>query len=437
MSISITQLSNQGLNYEFFVNIAWDLIDQKIDKRTAKDQENFSLNGFRKGQVPLNIIKEKNFTLYLRSELETLVDKTVNKILDDNKIQPASYPKTYIEKANPNENAEIKIIIEAMPTIPEVDLTKINLTKYELILQDDLVETFVNRNLKGLLKQVKQQPDYQAKIGDIVVIDYAGTVENNKFEDGLYQNQKIELGSKTLVANFEEQMVGAKEGDKLTVQVAFPADYFRPVYANKNGSFEVSINEVYSYENQELNDDFIKEKLGFETKEKLFKNTQQQMKKGYEITLKNIVKKELFDQLDSQYKIDLPKSLLENQLKVVENQQGIEKLNQEQKTKLAERMVRCGIIINDIANKNNIKVEKDEFNAKISEILSFIPNQEEAKFFLDELQENDEMANQIGGSIVEEKVLDFISNYAIITTKQVQDKEVDQIWYDLNNNPNF
>ena len=98
------------------------------------------------------------------------------------------------------------------------------------------------------------------------------------------------------------------------------------------------------------------------------------MKKGYEITLKNIVKKELFDQLDSQYKIDLPKSLLENQLKVVENQQGIEKLNQEQKTKLAERMVRCGIIINDIANKNNIKVEKDEFNAKISEILSFIPS---------------------------------------------------------------
>ena len=225
MSISITQLSNQGLKYEFFVNIAWDLIDQKIDKRTAKDQENFSLNGFRKGQVPLNIIKEKNFTLYLRSELETLVDKTVNKILDDNKIQPASYPKTYIEKANPNENAEIKIIIEAMPTIPEVDLTKINLTKYELILQDDLVETFVNRNLKGLLKQTKQQPDYQAKIGDIVVIDYAGTVENNKFEDGLYQNQKIELGSKTLVANFEEQMVGAKEGDKLTVQVAFPVDY--------------------------------------------------------------------------------------------------------------------------------------------------------------------------------------------------------------------
>ena len=61
MSISITQLSKEGLSYEFYVNIAWDLINQKIDKRTAKDQENFSLNGFRKGQVPLNIIKEKNF----------------------------------------------------------------------------------------------------------------------------------------------------------------------------------------------------------------------------------------------------------------------------------------------------------------------------------------------------------------------------------------
>ena len=84
-----------------------------------------------------------------------------------------------------------------------------------------------------------------------------------------------------------------------------------------------------------------------------------------------------------------------------------------------------------------LKIEKDEFNAKISEILSFIPNQEEAKLFLDELQENEEMANQIGGSIIEEKVLDFISKTAVITTKQIQDKEVDQIWYDLNNNPNF
>ena len=437
MSISITQLSKEGLSYEFYVNIAWDLINQKIDKRTAKDQENFSLNGFRKGQVPLNIIKEKNFTLYLRSELEKLVDKTIDKILDDNKIQPASYPKTYIEKANPNENAEIKIAIEAMPEVPQIDLTTINLTKYELILQNDLVETFVSKNLKSLLKQNKQQPDYQAKIGDIVVIDYEGRVDGQQFEDGLYENQRIELGSKTLVANFEDQMVGAKEGDKLKVQVLFPADYFKPKYANKKGDFEVTVKEVYAYENQELNDDFIKEKLGFENKEKLFENTKEQMKKGYEITLKNIVKKQLFDQLDAQYKIDLPKSLLENQLKVVENQQGIEKLTPEQKTKLAERMVRCGIIINDIANKNSLKIEKDEFNAKISEILSFIPNQEEAKFFLDQLQENEEMANQIGGSIIEEKVLDFISKTAVITTKQIQDKEVDQIWYDLNNNPNF
>ncbi len=437
MSISITQLSKEGLNYEFYVNIAWDLIDQKIDKRTSKDQENFTLNGFRKGQVPLNIIKEKNFTLYLRSELEKLLDKTIDKILDDNKIQSASYPKTYIEKANPNENAEVKIIIEAMPSIPEIDLTKINLTKYELILQNDLVEMFVSKNLKSLLKQDKQQPNYQAKIGDVVTIDYIGTVDGNQFEDGLYENQKIELGSKTLVANFEDQMVGAKEGDKLTVQVLFPADYFKPKYANKNGIFEVTIKEVYTYEDQELNDDFIKEKLGFDNREKLFENTKEQMAKGYEITLKNIVKKQLFDQLDEQYKIELPKSLLENQLKVVENQQGIDKLNLEQKNKLVERMVRCGIIINDIANKNALKIEKDEFDAKISEILSFIPNQEDAKLFLDQLQESEEMANQIGGSIIEEKVLDFISKSAIITIKQIQDKEVDQIWYDLNNNLNF
>jgi trigger factor len=433
MSISITQLSNQGLNYEFYLNIAWDLIDQKIDKRANKDQENFSLNGFRKGQVPINIIREKNLTLYLRSEIEKLVDKTIDKILDDNKIQPSSYPKTYIEKANPNENAEIKIIIEAMPTVPEIDLTKINITEYELVLQDSLVETFVTRNLKSLLTQNKQPQNYQAKIGDIVVIDYIGFIEEKQFEDGLYKNQKIELGSKTLVANFEEQIVGAKEGDTLKVQVTFPADYFKPIYANKNGVFEVTVKEIYSYETQELNDVFIKEKLGFETRQQLFDNTKQQMKKGYKLTLQNIVKKELFDQLDAQYKIDLPQSLLENQIKVVANQQGIEKFSQEQKNKLAERMVRCGIIINDIANKNSIKVEKNEFDAKINDILSFIPNEEESKTFLEELKENDEMVNQIVGSIIEEKVLDFISKSAIITAKTIQDKEVDQIWYNINN----
>jgi len=436
MTISITEVYNQDLERKFQIVVSWPLLEQKINKRAEKDQENFSMNGFRKGQVPLSIIKEKNADFYLEKELQSILEKTSNKIIDDYKLKPASYPKMYVEKAKQNEDIEAKISFELMPDVGEIDLSQFSLEKYELILNDEVVDSFVKKELKSFLNQQKQQPDYQAKIGDIVVIDYIGTVDGEQFEQGLYANQKIELGSKTLVDTFEDQIVGSKQGDQISVTVHFPADYFRPKYISKTGQFQVSIKEIYCYENQEFSDEFIAKNTTAKNLDDLKSQTRTKMINGYNTTLKNINKKNLFDQIDTMFKIDLPKSLIETQMNVINNQPNLSNLTPDQKDKLAKRMVRSGIVINQISESNKIKIEEKDFREKVMQITAFF-SQKEFEGIMEEISKNQDMQNQIVGSIVEDKVIDIVLQSCQITERKIDAKEVDNIWYDINNNLNF
>ena len=266
------------------------------------------------------------------------------------------------------------------------------------------------KTLKSKLNKVVQDDIYLANYGDIVVINYSGTINGQAFEGSNGENFELELGSKTFVDNFEEQLVGRMTGEEIDVKVNFPADYFRPALAGKSAVFAVEILSISKLENQALDNEFIKKTTGLEDIEEMKDDIFDQMNVNYSTTCRAIFKKELFDYLDSFYKIELPVGLVNEQSKFLKEMTGTTANKEEvvstesrlKSLKLSQRMVRCGLILADIASKNGIQVSNEDVDQEIKNIIGQYPEQEAQ--ILEMYNKNPQAIQQIQGAIGKKKI---------------------------------
>lgn len=437
MEIAIKNVLDDKLRKDFQLNIPSQLINQKINEHITKIQPEFSMEGFAKGQVPTETIKEKYGKSIMAEQSDILISDVINKIVNDNKYKIASYPKIEFKTFEEGKDLSLVASFEIFPSMPEVDLSKISLNKYQVEFSEEELEELAIKTLKAKLNYVKQDSIYLANYGDIVVINYNGTINGQSFEGGNGSSFELELGSKTFVDNFEEQLVGKMTGEKITVNVTFPADYFRPNLAGKNAIFAVEIVSILKPENQQLNNDFIQKVTGYKDIEELKDAVFDQMNVNYSATCRAIFKKELFDYLDSFYKIELPVGLVNEQSKFLKNMvedkvNNFSDADKLKSLKLSQRMVRCGLILADIASKNGIQVSNEDVDNEIDNIINQYPNQE--KEIMENYSKNPQAIKQIQGTILEEKTVDFILQKISLIEMRVSSKQIDRLWFDISNN---
>ncbi|MBP7709768.1 MAG: trigger factor [Rickettsiales bacterium] len=440
MEIQIKNTYDKKLKKEFHVVIPRKLIDTKVNDYVAKIQGNFSLKGFRKGQVPVAVIKEKYEASIAAEESDKIINDTVKKIVTDNNIKLALTPKIDIKTFENGKDVEFSVVTELYPQLPEVDLSKIKVTKRESEIAAADLDESLTKLLKFYRKWNPKAANEKAKLGDSVNIDYLGRIDKVEFEGGAAKGYQLELGSKSFIDDFEEQLVGKKAGDEVRVKVKFPKEYQKEEFAGKAAEFEVKINEVLSAEMPEINDEFIKNNFGLENKSKLEEAVKKQIEDNYRGMERNLFKKELFDFLNKKHDFELPEGLVEEQvaslwaeteeeLKTNPNKFKNDKEKEKAKDKkreIAERMIRCGMILSDVAQKNKVEVTNDDLNQEIGKILARFPNQEKA--VLDYYQKNAGAVQQLRGSIIEEKTIDFILSNPSLEKKKVSLKELDKLW---------
>lgn len=436
MEIAIKNVLDDKLRKDFQLNIPSQLINQKINEHIIKIQPEFSMEGFAKGQVPTETIKEKYGKSIMAEQSDILISDVINKIVNDNKYKIASYPKIEFKTFEEGKDLNLVASFEIFPSMPEVDLSKISLNKYQVEFSEEELEELAIKTLKSKLNYTEQDSIYLANYGDIVVINYNGLINGHSFEGGNGSSYELELGSKTFVDNFEEQLIGKMKGEKINVSVLFPADYFRPQLANKNAIFQVEILSILRAENQQFDNDFVQKTTGYQDIEELKDAIFDQMNVNYSATCRAIFKKELFDYLDSFYKIELPIGLVNEQSKFLKNMvEGSENLSDADKLKslkLSQRMVRCGLILADIAGKNNIQVSDQDVDDQINEIINQYPEQEEQ--IIENYNQNSQAIKQIQGAVLEEKTIDFILQRINIVEMRVSSKQIDRLWFDISNN---
>ena len=444
MEVQIKNTHDKKLKKEYEVVIPTALVDSKINEYINKIRGDFSLKGFRKGQVPVEVIKDKYGKSIMADESDKIINDTIRKIVNDDKVKLAMSPKVDIKAFEYGKDIQISVKMEIYPEVPEVDLNKVKITKRDAEITSSDIDESLTKLLKFYRKWNAKDAAYKAKMGDSVNIDYVGKIDKVEFEGGAAKGYQLELGSKSFIDDFEDQLVGKKSGDEVRVKVKFPKEYHKEEFAGKAAEFDVKVNEVLTSEMPEINDEFIKNNFGLETKQKLEEAVKGQIEDNYKSIERNLFKKELFDFLNKKYDFDLPEGLVEEQLNSIWAEVEEElKANpnkfksdkektkaKERKKEIAQRMIRCGMILSDIAQKNKVEVTNDDLNNEIGKILARFPNQE--KMVLEYYQKNQGAVQQLRGSIIEEKTIDLILANQAIERKKISLKDLDKVWQKAN-----
>ena len=226
------------------------------DKAFNKLAENVTIDGFRKGKAPKNLVKSHVDPMKVLDEaINALLPAIYQDIIEKDGVRPYARPQVDVTKVSDTE-LEVKFLLAVAPEVKLGQYKGLEIGKKEVKVTKKDVEQALEDTLKENASLVVKESE--AALGDTVVMDFVGKVNGEVFEGGSAENHELELGSHQFIPGFEEQLVGHKAGEKVVVNVKFPENYTEEL-KGKDATFDCTIHEVKAKKLPELNDEFVKE----------------------------------------------------------------------------------------------------------------------------------------------------------------------------------
>ena len=379
------------------IEVSADRVIEELANLYIDLQKKAKLPGFRRGKVPLDILKTY-FARSLKADaLDRLIPDAYQEVLKENDFVPCSQPKIEEVKYKDNKPLSFKATVEIKP--------KITLKKYKGLKAKKIIKIVTEKDVNRALEKLQHRhaefiaaEDRPAKKGDWVIIDFVGSIEEKPFKDNEAKNFSLEIGSKTLVGDFEDQLIGLKRGEGKEIKVRFPRDYHNEELAGKEVLFKVNLKEIKKKKLPELNDEFAKD-LKFNNLEELKKRIKEDLEKYETEHSENLLRTNLMDWLIKKTSFSLPGAMVERELEVMiedaltrmrysgldPKRIGIEEAKLKEKYRpSAERKVKSTLILEEIAKQVNIKVNEQEIEKRIEEMaLSTGQKKEDLSDFFD------------------------------------------------------
>ena len=403
-----------------------------VYKKTAKY---FSIPGFRKGKAPMSIIERTyGSSIFYEDTFNEIVPEIYEKELKENNIEAVSRPEIEITQM---EKGKDLIFTAVVQTKPEVKLGKYKGVEVEKI-DTSVVAADVKKELDRMAEKNARMVSVDnraVKNKDIAVIDFEGFVNGVPFEGGKAENHELEIGSKTFIPGFEDQVIGMKIDEEKDINVKFPEEYFSKELAGKDATFKVKLHEIKVKELPAIDDEFAKDVSEFDTlkdlkasiKEKLVEDKKNQAK----YQLEDAVIKEVAKNTE----IDIPSGMIEteldNILKDIDGRLAYQGLNLAQYLKLinkseddmrkeyeaqASESVKTRLVLEAIVKAENIEASDAEIEEKIKEMAKNYGKKEE------ELLENENLKEYLKNNITTEKAIQFIVDNAKIKAAKKAEK---------------
>jgi trigger factor len=393
------------------------------------------MKGFRKGKVPMALLKKQFGQRVMGEAMQESIDGAMNEHFEKSGDRPAMQPEVKMtnEDWKEGDDVEVTMTYEALPEIPEIDMSQIELEKL-VVKADDAAIDEALKNLAETAQDFKaRKKGSKAKDGDQVVMDFVGKVDGEAFEGGSAEDYPLVLGSNSFIPGFEDQLVGVKAGEEKAVTVNFPDDYQAEHLKGKEATFDCTIKEVKEPVAAEINDE-LATKFGSEDLEGLKKQIAERLEAEYAGASRAVMKRGLLDALDKLVSFDLPPSLVEAEAGQIAHQlwhednpdvQGHDhpeiETTDEHKT-LAERRVRLGLLLAEIGQKAEVEVSDAEMTQSIMNQARQYPGQE--RQFFEFVQQNQQMQQQLRAPLFEDKVIDHIAEQAKVTEKEVSKEDL-------------
>ena len=440
--MKVKELKAEGLTHELEITIPANDIDARVDVKLEEVGKTVQMPGFRKGKVPLKMLKERYGKAILGEVLEAAVNETSTKAMDDKKLKPAVQPKIEVKSKDFGEGNDLiyTVVVDVLPEFKVVDFKTAKLTKPVTKPSDKEITEALEKIAANNTGTKKIEGDRKTQEGDTVVIDFDGrTADDDVHHEGMKaEGHKLKLGSNMFIPGFEDQLIGKKAGDKVEVKVSFPEAYQAPDLAGRDAIFDVVIHEIHEDAEAEINDDFAKT-LGMDDVDALKKAVGEQLQSEYDNQSRMALKKDLLDFLDDKHDFEIPPAMLEmehtnilDQIKLDRQRHGEdEELSKDEEKEfkaIAERRVRLGLILADVGNAQNITVADPELQQAVIREAQKFPGQEKDVF--DYYSKNRNALESLRAPIFEDKVVDYILELAEVSEKEVSAEDLLKILED-------
>ncbi len=396
--------------------------EKAINEAYNQNKGKYSVQGFRKGHVPYNVIcgvygKE----VFYEDAINVAISEYYPHILDkEESIHSVGDPTFSLDNVS-DEGVIFTALIPVMPEVKIASYKGIKVDKVEYNVSDEDVENDVKRLLDRNAREVAVT-DRPCRKGDIVVIDYSGSTDGVKFDGGTAEKQRLELGSGSFIPGFEEQVEGMKIGEDKDINVTFPEDYSAPLNG-KNAVFAIHLHEIYVKELPELNDEFIKEATGEETVDAYKTATRERMQKENDKHAQNENEDKLLTKIAEGTEVVIPDCMIDHEIDSMIQQlqyrlmyQGLKyedylKVTNQTDAQirdsykaLAQDRVKKQLIVTKIIEDEKIDASSEEIDQKIAEQAKSVDKEvEEYKKSMDPRQ-----LDYIKNAIIIDKLFAFL-----------------------------
>lgn len=433
--MKITEAKKEGLKREYKVVVPAADFEAKIDAKIQQVAKTAKMPGFRAGKAPFAMLKKKYHDSVIGEVIEDAVREGTAEVISQNKLRPATQPDVKITSFSDGKDLEFDVSLENLPEIKLGDFSKINLDKYMAEVPEEEVEKALKYISEANRETVVAEGKKAAK-GDVVMIDFVGSIDGEEFKGGKGSNYPLELGSGSFIPGFEDQLIGAEAGSHVDVKVKFPENYHAKDLAGKDAVFAVDVKEVREKKAVELNDEFAKS-VGAESLEKLKEDIRNRIKSDYENASRMKIKRQLLDALDNEYDFESPASLVDAEYKaIVDQYEQAKKYNQldaaeknkpeaellEEYKNIALRRVKLGLLLSEVGQDAKISIKPEDINEAIMKEAKKYPGQE--KMVLDYYLKNKAAVDGLKAPIFEEKIVDYIIGKANVADKIVSVEEL-------------
>ena len=367
------------------IDVPAEVVVKGFKQAVARIANQVKIPGFRKGKAPRRIIEMHIGKEAVAGEAQDIViNQALNDAIMQEKLIAVTTPEVKQERFSETEGAAFTATFVKQPKVKLGEYKGLSAKHVKPEISDDQVMAQIRQAAEQNARMEKAEEGTVLKKGDIAVIDFKGTVDGKAFEGGEGKTYPLEIGSKSFIPGFEDQLEGHKAGDDVTVSVSFPKDYFVDTLAGKEAEFAVHINDVKHKVIPVIDDAFAKSVSRHETLDELKESLKQQMQLRAFQQAEEAYHQSLINQAVANSEVDIPQEMVDQRIDEIEQEvklnmeaQGMdfdkylsnmgksEEEFRQSYNKTAEQQVREGLVLAEIANVEKLEATNQDLNMEV------------------------------------------------------------------------
>jgi trigger factor len=407
-TVKIEELSS--VERKISITIPPEEVDKKFDDFFKSIKKDAQIRGFRKGKVPIKLLKHYFGDKAKDTVSQMLMSEYVDQAIKDNDINPIniSGAEESAGKFGDDNSYSVDMVVEVLPTIDPVGYTELEL---EMPTHDtgsmfkqkmlEYREQFAERN---------QVTERGAQLGDALVVDFKGFIDGEAFEGGEAQGHSIDkLGKANFIPGFEDQLVGVKAGESKAIDVKFPEAYRAKHLAGKDAKFDVTVHSIVETKLAKVDDDLAM-MIGYETINELNEHVQKEVDERSANLNKQILGDQITSKILEANEFEVPPSMVSQEVKRLNTRFGNNQIQEDIVTGMAERNVKRAILLDAIYEKeNDIEVTPEELDELLEQHAT---QQGKTKDEIVSILYNTGQMDALLGTLRSQRVIDFIIDHA-------------------------